>query len=703
MDGYNTAGKVYVVKQNAITKEWSVVDFAGPDNDPSDTSVNFCSTGMAFDGTTLVVSGTAILDGSDNPVGGMYVYDFDGTAITFNTLLYSPDPQSNSAFSYEIAVNGNHIVTASYGYDYDGLSNVGGGFLYTKTGGTWDSGILLPYPTENVLPANKQFGYSIDFDGTTIVMGASGYGSSPTRGLLVVYGYNGTDWVVTQEILPDSSDFDNMGRKVAVDGNFLVTSSQSKGNIAMYELVNDVWTFKETITPTLGKDSLYPVSFGDGLSLSGNVLSVGYDSDSYAGLSSGSLRVFIYDGSTWYDNGLEREYYVTNSKGTAFTTYFTDTDGSSIITSAATYDTGNNNNVGRVYTVNLFETCTVSTDCSNPAHYCSPEELCVEPKACTTVSDCFGEFKSGRVAYCNTVAGVCQDKYAGTCTTAEGCRIKARQERISEAGIGKASVTISATNAAKMTSATNEMITRTKQSVTNPDDLIITVSGTETKEFTPDDVALDPNFADKVKAARCQDAEELCEVSVSGGRRLDAHGRVLQVDNITIAITYSIDETAYNATFDFDDPEFLQALADSIGVNVTDIDVSGDSSGNVVIEVTLTDESNGEDPLSEDLITQIQEINDNMDSIGDDLVSELGLDPSDIEQQALDLCLDRTCSGRGTCDENTGVCDCDGDWWGIDCETECSCENNGECDGAYCVCVYPFYGQRCADSVDCSC
>lgn len=700
IDGYNTAGEVFIMKQNPVSKQWTKLDSIGPIDDPTDTNIGFCQGGISFDGSTVLVPVLSRVVDSVY-VGGLYVFDFDGTTLTHNTILDSPDPKASTGFPGVVKVVGDNILSSSYQYDLPGESNIGMNVMYNKVGGVWDAGTVLPFPTENVILPNDQFGRGMDFDGTRAVIGASGFSTGPS-GLFVLYEWNGTAWDVMQEIRPESSTASS-GTTCAISGNFFACSS-STGVFSMYELIGGTWTFKEFVEPTNDRDSLYPTYFADAISISGNVMVVGYDADAHTGYNSGSVRVFIYDGSTWVGNGSERTITLDSSnKGVSFAAYGVSTDGSNLITSAIGYDSITNNNVGKMYSLSLFETCTVSADCSNPSNYCSPDDLCVEPKACTTVSDCLGEFKAGRVAYCGPVSGFCRDRYAGTCTTAEGCRIKARQGRKTEAGIASAKTQISSTDSAKTKTATKDMISRTKDSVTNPDDLLFLVTGTETKEFTPEDVALDPNFADKVKAARCQDAVESCEVTTSGGRRLDEHGRLLQVDNITITITYTLDDAAYNATFDFDDPDFLQALADSIGVNVTDIDVTGDASGNVEIEVTLTDESNGQDPLSEDLISQIEDISASMDSIGDDLVAELGLDPADIEQQALDLCVDRTCTGRGTCDENTGVCDCDGDWWGIDCETACSCENEGTCNGGYCVCAYPFYGQRCVDEVDCSC
>lgn len=62
----------------------------------------------------------------------------------------------------------------------------------------------------------------------------------------------------------------------------------------------------------------------------------------------------------------------------------------------------------------------------------------------------------------------------------------------------------------------------------------------------------------------------------------------------------------------------------------------------------------------------------------------------------------RLCSGNGVCNDNTGICECVGDWWGVDCETPCVCENGGICVDAYCRCPFPWWGQRCNKESECT-
>lgn len=700
--GGTTDGIVYALSQEVTTGVWSVVDSIGPGTAGAETGITFGSADLHTDGSTVVVSATGEdLDGTSN-VGSIYVYDWDGTSLTFAAKLVPPVTETrtemnNDGFGGAVKVDGDTIVVGVAGYEVSGtLSNAGAAFVYTKSGGTWDGGVKLPFPLSPYeLTSSDAFGYSVAVEGDTIVVAARSWGST---GLLVVYGWDGSNWVISQYLTP--TGFANMGFDTDLSGDFMVMSSSS-GVVLVYERIGGTWGFLEQVLPDFTE--LYKATdFGQSLSINGNILAVGNAEDESVGFRTGAVHVFIHDGSTW-NNAQQRRVRINDSDDSIIIGGKVSTDGSNIMFADSAFSIGANDNVGRVFVEALFKTCTVTTDCPTGL-YCNTEDLCVEAISCTDHTDCIGQFKTGRLPYCDGASSLCSDKYTGTCTNLKACEVIASQGLIAESGVATATVSVVSTNMTKVRDATQEMITRTIATAATPSDLVIIVEGEESITFTPEDVALDVDFLNKVKAARCQGNVDLCTVTTTSRRMLESgHARDLQADNITVVITYTFDEAAYDDTvgFNFDDPDFLQALAYSIGVAVTEIDVTGDVTGTINIEVTLIAEGDGEDPLSEDLVAQVEALSASMDSIGDDLVAELGLDLADIETQTVDKCLDRDCNARGICDEATGICTCVGDWWGINCETACSCLNDGYCIGSLCICEYPFYGQRCGDESTC--
>lgn len=699
LSGSTSRGYVRMYEKDLLTNTWALVDTVSPPAGLTEAAAGYAAD-ISFDGSTLVVA-AASEDLSGTNDGAVYVYDWDGTTLSLNTKLVSPVAESAAKFGESVAVSGNTIVVGANYFDSEGVTSSGAVIVFTKVGGVWDSGEFLQLTVEGDYPAasfsNKRLGSELSFDGTTIIA-KSLYTTPSSTGLLNIYTHNGTHWTLDQQLEGETLDSTSF-IMVSVSGNFIAASATGTNRkvISIYEKVGGTWVFKEILEDSLIQATSETIG-GASLEIVDNVLIVDDNTDPYAGSNTGMALVFVYDGSTW-DNADRRELYSSDPVSGGYFGRRVSTDGSNIAVSEGYHSTSTVSNSGRVSVLNLFETCTVSSTCSENK-YCSPEELCVTPITCAQHTDCIGEFITGRLPYCNPTTLKCQDKFAGSCANTQQCRNKVSEGTRATSGIAFAKLSVVTTDMAKSTQATNEVITRTKATVVDDSKLNIAVKGTETIEFDPTTYASDPTFADKVKAARCSDSVDQCTVTVDEGA-----GRRLQTSNVTITITYTFDDESYSTTsgFNFDDPAFLQALADSLGVNTTELDVSGDTSGNVVVEVTLLDESNGSDPLSTNLLDQIDAINADMATIGSDLATELGLDPSDIVSSSPDYCAERDCSGAGTCDPSTGVCTCnDPALWGINCETDANCVTGTLANG-YCSCVYPKYGQRCnTDKTECS-
>ena len=163
-----------------------------------------------------------------------------------------------------------------------------------------------------------------------------------------------------------------------------------------------------------------------------------------------------------------------------------------------------------------------------------------------------------------------------------------------------------------------------------------------------------------------------------------ANRRLLVDENLTISITYALSVEEYESIpwREIGSPEFLAALAAELGggVDVSSVQSAGGSS--VRVEFSVDDAGGGGGVTTlKALVAAVAAVVDTMDD--------------------LDLCAARSCSGRGACRE--GVCACEGDWWGIDCEVPCVCQNGGVCNGPACTCPYPYFGMACGEVKNCEC
>lgn len=198
--------------------------------------------------------------------------------------------------------------------------------------------------------------------------------------------------------------------------------------------------------------------------------------------------------------------------------------------------------------------------------------------------------------------------------------------------------------------------------------------------------------------------QQYATVEYSIGRRLLSEDRRELATSVPMEITFEVSEELY-ALLDglgFDDDAFEQALANELGIELNSTDVFIGSGSNVItIEATLSADPDGIDPLAATLIDSANELQDIMETIILNLVQGAG--NVYVVNTSVNLCpAERTCYYHGTCNSNTGVCACVGNWWGINCETPCECINQGDCVNAYCVCVYPWYGLRCHEGSVCS-
>lgn len=278
--------------------------------------------------------------------------------------------------------------------------------------------------------------------------------------------------------------------------------------------------------------------------------------------------------------------------------------------------------------------------------------------------------------------------------------------------VGTAEIKYDVKEGAAREQVTQTTITDVKAGFSDPESLDVSIKSTEIA-YNPITVyqTVDNQTLYKESYAKARGCWPDCIVSVTsvgGNRRVLVDGRrELQTDVIEIELTFDLTESAYNDLVssgnNLDSQDFLDDLASELGVSADNITVTI-VSGEVVVEVALlaqvTDEPSGQDSLDD-----IAEIKASLDNATTVLVEELGAPEDSVTTVELDLCNARDCNGYGDSsaegtDENgciiaTGACACLNDRWGINCETECECEQGAICRNSICHCTYPYYGLKC--------
>lgn len=201
-------------------------------------------------------------DNSDSNSGAAYVFVRSGSTWTQQAYIKASNTDADDRFGQSVSISDNTLVVGAFGEDsnatgIDGTesdnsaSDSGAAYVFIRSGSTWTQQAYLKASNTE---ANDIFGYSVSISGDTIVVGATGEDSN-------AIGINGDQ-----------------------------TNNLIAGSGAAYVFVRDtgLWTQQAYI-----KASNRTSAFGESVSISGNTLAVGVNSNL------GSGYVFSRTGTSW--------------------------------------------------------------------------------------------------------------------------------------------------------------------------------------------------------------------------------------------------------------------------------------------------------------------------------------------------------------------------------------------------------------------
>ena len=223
-----------------------------------------------------------------------------GDVWTQEQKLLPSEGAANDQLGGIVVVDGD---TALVGVPFDDDNGVDSGcaYVFTRSGTTWTQQATL-LPSDGA--AGDQFGYCLSLKGDTVVIGAiHDDDNGADSGSAYVFTRTGTTWTQQQKLLAsDGAAGDQFGFYVSLDGNTCLISANwddDNGNDSgsVYVFVRDgtTWTQQAKL---LASDGQAGDRFAVG-SLSGDTAVIGayYDDDN--GIDSGSAYVFTRTGTTW--------------------------------------------------------------------------------------------------------------------------------------------------------------------------------------------------------------------------------------------------------------------------------------------------------------------------------------------------------------------------------------------------------------------
>lgn len=180
--------------------------------------------------------------------------------------------------------------------------------VYTREAANWTKEQCLTEEDE-VPNSDDNYGFAIAISGNTMVVGAAfDVTNGVTGGAAYVYVRDGHTWSLQQKLFAsDRANFDQFGVAVDVVGDTVVVGAQGDNEEgfqagAAYVFSRNGTTWTEE-QKLKASDGAPDSAFGVSVALSGQTIAIGAPGESSGALFSGAVYVFVNDGTSWQQQG----------------------------------------------------------------------------------------------------------------------------------------------------------------------------------------------------------------------------------------------------------------------------------------------------------------------------------------------------------------------------------------------------------------
>jgi hypothetical protein len=320
-DAMYNSGAAYVFVRNG--EEWFLqTKLIAPDADDSDcfgTAVDIC-------GDYAIVAAT-MDDEFESNSGAAYIYQRVGTNWFFQSKLTAADPKYWHFFGRSVSISENYTIVGT-DYDDDNGTFSGAAYIFEKINNNWYQSAKI---TASDSESEDRFGYAVSISDSYAAIGA--YGKNGGTGACYIFKNDDSNWVEEVKLLASELEQpDYFGYSIDIDNSTVIVGSKydddvdasgniryNRGSATIFTLVESYWVEVAKLTDSDGEAQKY---FGCDVGISGNYAISGASGDDDDGNNSGSAYVFskTISGTEKYfaTNSLEKEYYPAESASVQF-------------------------------------------------------------------------------------------------------------------------------------------------------------------------------------------------------------------------------------------------------------------------------------------------------------------------------------------------------------------------------------------------
>lgn len=314
----SNSGSAYVYKNNSGT--WSFQQKIVASDRFTD---DFFGQSVTIDGQYIIVGAWSE---DENVAGGATIAQAGSAYIFKNTAdvwaqtqkIVASDRAAADYFGWSVSISGNYAVIGAYTEDENvggsgTMSEAGSAYIFLNTAGTF-SQVQKIVPTDRA--ASDFFGYSVDIDGSYLIVGAytededaTGADTKLGAGSAYIFKNNSGTWSQQQKIVnSDRANYDQFGITVSISGAYAIVGANledhnevgdvgsyfsAAGSAYIFKNTAEVWSQAQKICAS---DRMSADNFGFSAGISGNHAIVGANTEDQDanGLNNASAAGSVY-------------------------------------------------------------------------------------------------------------------------------------------------------------------------------------------------------------------------------------------------------------------------------------------------------------------------------------------------------------------------------------------------------------------------